>query len=67
MLFVYSRKKTVTKKLKKKKNPTGSPPIYKKDGNWSSVYSSKNKEGYNFLQEREKLVKCRIMPVAEGE
>ena len=45
----------------------GSPPLYKRDGNWSSAYSSKNEGGYNFLQEREKLVKCRGMKVVEGE
>ena len=32
-------------------------PLYKRDGNWSSVYSSKNGGGYIFLQKREKLVK----------
>ena len=41
--------------------------LYKRDGNWSSVYSSKNEGGYNFLQEREKLEKSRGMKVAEGE
>ena len=37
----------------------GSPPLYKRDGNWSSVYSSKNGVGYIFVQKREKLVKLR--------
>ena len=42
-------------------------PTLQKGWDWSSVYSSKNEGGYNFLQEREKLVKFRGIKVAEGE
>ena len=34
----------------------GSYPLCKRDGDWSSVYSSKNGGGYIFLQKREKLL-----------
>ena len=45
----------------------GSPPLCKRDGDWSSVYSSKNGGGYIFLQKGRGWWNSGGMKVAEGE